>query len=117
MKLVDAKGTEFALTPRQALLQKEPRRAEYRVAIQSSWRQDVYLTLAGWEPSGEVAAIQAIVNPLVSWIWIGGIVLSAGSLFALFAAGCSRTPPRRPPKRTKEHQSRLPRGVAIAAKP
>jgi cytochrome c biogenesis factor len=30
-----------------------------------------------------VTAIQAIVNPLVNWIWIGGIVLVLGTVVCL----------------------------------
>jgi cytochrome c-type biogenesis protein CcmF len=51
------------------------------VAIQSSWRGDLYLTLAGFE--NDIAGIQAIVNPLVGWIWIGGIVMAAGAVLCL----------------------------------
>ncbi len=53
------------------------------VAILTSWREDVYVSLAGWEAGGEVAAISVKINPLVVWIWIGGIVMSAGCLFSL----------------------------------
>ncbi|MHC4413769.1 MAG: heme lyase CcmF/NrfE family subunit [Planctomycetota bacterium] len=53
------------------------------VALRSNWRDDVYLTLAGWEAGGAVTAIQVRVNPLVLWIWIGGIVLAAGGLFCV----------------------------------
>jgi cytochrome c biogenesis factor len=55
------------------------------------------------------------VNPLVSWIWIGGIVMSLGALFSLL--------PRLLPhvaaattEQTQEDKTRMPRGVAIAAK-
>ena len=41
------------------------------------------VTLAGWEGGGRNAAIQVRVNPLVLWIWIGGIVMVAGGLFCL----------------------------------
>ena len=57
--------------------------ANSEVAIGSTWKEDVYFTLAGWEQNGQVSAIQAIVNPLVSWIWTGGIVMAAGAIFCL----------------------------------
>jgi cytochrome c-type biogenesis protein CcmF len=53
-----------------------------QVSIRSTLREDLYLTLAATDGNGGVT-IQAIVNPLVSWIWIGGIVLSAGAIIAL----------------------------------
>jgi len=57
--------------------------ANSEVAIESTLKSDVYLMLAGWENGGTVAAIQVIINPLVSWIWIGGIVLTIGALICL----------------------------------
>jgi cytochrome c-type biogenesis protein CcmF len=53
-----------------------------QVSIRSTWKEDVYLTLAATDGEGGVT-IQAIVNPLVSWLWIGGIVLSIGATIAL----------------------------------
>ncbi|MHB1155576.1 MAG: heme lyase CcmF/NrfE family subunit [Phycisphaerales bacterium] len=54
-----------------------------QVALQMGLKRDLYVTLAGWEQNGSVVAIQAIINPLVSWIWIGGIVLAVGTIFAM----------------------------------
>ena len=54
-----------------------------QVAIQSDWQKDYYLTLAGWEEAGQLVAVEAIVNPLVSWIWAGGVVLGAGAILCL----------------------------------
>ncbi len=53
------------------------------VAIRSTWREDLYLTLAGWEQDGTRVTVQAIIDPLVSWIWVGGIVLTAGGILCL----------------------------------
>lgn len=55
-----------------------------QVALESGLKRDLYVTLAGWEQkAGTVVALQAIVNPLVAWIWIGGIVMSLGTIFAM----------------------------------
>lgn len=51
--------------------------------IQSNWKRDVYVTLEGWDQGGQTTAIQVIVNPLVSWIWTGGVVLTLGTLLCL----------------------------------
>jgi cytochrome c-type biogenesis protein CcmF len=53
------------------------------VAIRSSWREDVYVSLAGWESGGAVTAIQVRINPLVLWIWIGGIVMTLGAMLSM----------------------------------
>jgi cytochrome c-type biogenesis protein CcmF len=56
-----------------------------QVALQSGLKRDLYVTLAGWEKAGngQLVALQAIVNPLVAWIWIGGIIMSLGTIFAM----------------------------------
>ncbi|MCC7204444.1 MAG: hypothetical protein IT441_05145, partial [Phycisphaeraceae bacterium] len=53
------------------------------VALMTNLRRDVYVTLAGWEHSGTRATLEARINPLVAWIWVGGIVLSLGALLGL----------------------------------
>jgi len=51
------------------------------VAIRSDLKEDIYIILASLEESG-LAGFQMIINPLVSWIWIGGGVLFVGTLLA-----------------------------------
>jgi cytochrome c-type biogenesis protein CcmF len=53
------------------------------VANWSTWRRDAYVTLAGWEEGGRLVALEVFVNPLVAWLWIGGIVATAGGLLCL----------------------------------
>jgi cytochrome c-type biogenesis protein CcmF len=77
-----ANGKTTSLLPQRRFYDKHED-ANTEVAIASDWKRDVYLTLAGWEKGGESTAIQAIVNPLVSWIWTGGIVMAAGALLCL----------------------------------
>lgn len=44
--------------------------------------EDVYVLLGGFDADGGRAAIRAHVNPLVSWVWIGLLVLILGTLVA-----------------------------------
>ncbi len=77
-----ARGDErFVLHPQLRFYDKS-KDAHAEVALKSTLRDDLYITLAGWESGGSVAAFQVIVNPLVNWIWIGGITLTLGALFA-----------------------------------
>jgi cytochrome c-type biogenesis protein CcmF len=48
----------------------------------STLADDLYVILAGWEGSGETATFKAYINPLVNWIWIGGVVFILGTLVA-----------------------------------
>jgi len=53
------------------------------VAIQSTWREDLYVNLGGQDKNDGVVALEVFVNPLVSWIWAGGLVLTLGGLVNL----------------------------------
>ncbi|MDO8478701.1 MAG: cytochrome c-type biogenesis CcmF C-terminal domain-containing protein [Candidatus Rokubacteria bacterium] len=53
------------------------------VAIRSSWREDLYLILAGFTSDGSTATIKAMVNPLLIWLWVGGGVITAGTAWAI----------------------------------
>ncbi|MEE9610486.1 MAG: heme lyase CcmF/NrfE family subunit, partial [Desulfatiglandales bacterium] len=51
------------------------------VAIRSTLKEDVYLILAGHE--GDTATFKVLVTPLVIWLWIGGVVMTLGTIFAM----------------------------------
>ena len=54
-----------------------------KVAIRSTLREDLYIILISSEEDG-TAAFKVLVNPLVSWIWMGGIILVLGGLIAFW---------------------------------
>jgi len=44
----------------------------------------LYVVYAGRTPDTNVPVIHAYLNPLVKWIWFGGIVLVLGTILAMF---------------------------------
>ena len=51
--------------------------------LHSTWETDVYVLLVSWEPiTGGSATFKMYVNPLVSWVWLGGFVFIVGTLVA-----------------------------------
>ncbi len=54
-----------------------------QVALNSTLARDAYVTLAGWGEGGSPVALQVFINPLIAWIWIGGIVMTLGAIFCL----------------------------------
>jgi len=52
---------------------------DYRLGL----REDVYLVLGDFARDGSQATVRLQVNRLVSWIWIGGVVLTLGAALAL----------------------------------
>jgi cytochrome c-type biogenesis protein CcmF len=57
--------------------------SETMVAVQSLPTHDLYIVYAGRSPETQRPVIHAYLNPLVKWIWFGGIVLVLGTLLAL----------------------------------
>jgi cytochrome c-type biogenesis protein CcmF len=53
------------------------------VGIRQRLNEDLYLNFAGMSDDNQRGVIQAYVFPLVSWIWIGGLVLIGGTLICL----------------------------------
>jgi len=82
------------------------------VAIYSTLREDLYLVYAGRDPDSNLPVIHGYVNPLVKWIWLGGIVMVLGTVLAL-------VPNRQPvlASQTVQHpaDTALEAGVAVAS--
>lgn len=52
------------------------------VAFHSTLLADFYVTLNGVERNN-TAGLQVVINPLVIWIWIGGIMMTLGGIWSL----------------------------------
>ncbi len=52
---------------------------DYRMGL----TEDLYLVLGDFARDGSAATVKVLVNRLVSWIWIGGLVLTLGALLAI----------------------------------
>ena len=52
------------------------------IALRQTPAEDLYMILGGVNDDGS-ASIQAYINPLVSLIWVGGVVMVIGTLIAL----------------------------------
>ncbi len=53
------------------------------VAIYSTLREDLYVVYAGVNQGSDVPTIHVFLNPLVKWVWFGGIVVVMGTIVAL----------------------------------
>ncbi len=77
------------------------------VGILSQQRQDVYLVLAG--AIGDQAEIRINFNPLVVWVWNGGILMALGGLIVMW-------PPSMRRRRQEGYVAELaPQAVAVSA--
>lgn len=64
-----------------------------QVAIDSSFRRDLYVVLTELTPQG-AASVQVYVNPLVLWLWIAGAIIAVGGTVAAWPSRPSRRPVR-----------------------
>ncbi|MEE9417767.1 MAG: heme lyase CcmF/NrfE family subunit [Acidimicrobiales bacterium] len=53
-------------------------------SVRNGLREDVYLTLLDVPEPGEAAVIRITLQPLVVWLWIGGMVMAVGTALAAF---------------------------------
>ncbi|MFQ5883282.1 MAG: heme lyase CcmF/NrfE family subunit, partial [Candidatus Methylomirabilales bacterium] len=58
-------------------------------------REDLYLILGSFDREGGWAVIKVLVNPMVSWIWVGGAIIALGTLLALLPTRFLPIPARR----------------------
>jgi cytochrome c-type biogenesis protein CcmF len=66
------------LTPERRLyrVQQQP---SSEVAVRSTLKEDLYTILAAVDEQGR-ATLKIILNPLVSWLWLGGLCLTLGAI-------------------------------------
>jgi cytochrome c-type biogenesis protein CcmF len=72
------------VSPAKFIFKKSPESPTTEVAMLHSLRDDLYVVVGTINPQTKTAAIQIHVNPLVSWIWLGCIVLIAGSIVCMW---------------------------------
>lgn len=73
------------------------------VAVYSTFLEDFYVVLAGWEENANKASFHFYVKPLVNWLWIGGMILAVGTVITLLPTRREKVGAARPaiPKRQK----------------
>lgn len=59
------------------------------VGIRTDFRQDVYVVLAG-VTGEETAELRIAFNPLVVWVWIGGIIMAIGGAIVMWPQAARR---------------------------
>jgi cytochrome c-type biogenesis protein CcmF len=76
---------EAHLTPAKFIYKKQPESPTTEVAMAHFFRDDVYVIVGTINPSNKnLASFQVHINPLVSWIWFGCIILIAGSVVCMW---------------------------------
>lgn len=83
--IVSEKRQHFTRDPSGAKLDSFSPSTE--VGIRSDWREDVYVVFAGVVNGTEEATYRFNLNPLVMWVWVGGMVLVFGGVITMWPGG------------------------------
>jgi cytochrome c-type biogenesis protein CcmF len=76
------------LRPEKQYFDNFPQQPSTKVGLRSTPFEDLYVVLGGWDGDGPTASVSlaVFINPLVSWIWSGGVLLLLGTLISLWPA-------------------------------
>ena len=58
--------------------------------VYSTSGMDFYVLLVGWDNLGTSATFKIYVNPLINWVWVGGIVMILGTIIATWSNPAKR---------------------------
>jgi len=76
-------GNDLGTLEPEKRFYKDSRQGTSEIGLRQRPNEDVYLNFAGMSDDNQRAVIQAYINPLVFWIWFGGLVLIGGTLVCL----------------------------------
>jgi cytochrome c-type biogenesis protein CcmF len=85
-------GRDLGVLRPEKRFYKRPQQPTTEVAMRSTLREDLYIILGAYDPESGSATFQAYVNPLVAWLWIGGLVLIFGTMVAIYPSAAERVP-------------------------
>jgi cytochrome c-type biogenesis protein CcmF len=57
--------------------------ATTEVAIRVRYNEDIYVVLTGYDLDSQLANFRVFLNPMISWVWIGFLVLAFGTMICL----------------------------------
>jgi len=78
---------------------KKPEQPTTEVAIRSTFGADLYLVLGSYDDATKMATILAYINPLVGFLWYGGLVLVFGTFVTIWPQRAAAPAPAFAPQR------------------
>jgi len=60
------------------------------VALRSTLLEDLYLVLGSYDDNTELMTMLVFINPLVAWLWLGGVVMVLGTVVAVWPSAAEK---------------------------
>ena len=86
-------GRQIATLAPEKRFYKKPQQPTTEVAMRPTLTEDLYLVLGSYDEESGLVTLLAYVNPLVSWIWIGGVIMALGTTVAMWPTLAERRAP------------------------
>src|SRR5438552_730142 len=86
-------GRQIATLTPEKRFYKKPQQPTTEVAMRPTLTEDLYLVLGSYDEESGLVTLLAYVNPLVSWIWIGGVIMALGTTVAMWPTLAERRAP------------------------
>ncbi|MBV9121491.1 MAG: hypothetical protein JOZ39_12350, partial [Chloroflexi bacterium] len=86
MSLAD--GSE--IRPGKSVWQRDDQNPTSDIVIRSTPLEDLYVVLSDWTPDKSAATFLVFVNPMVSWLWVGGVLTVIGTVITAWPHAESR---------------------------
>jgi len=83
-------GRQIATLTPEKRFYKKPQQPTTEIALRSRLTEDLYLVLGSYDAPSGLVTLQAYVNPLVAWLWIGGFIMGFGTLVTMWPSAAER---------------------------
>jgi hypothetical protein len=111
LEVVESDGSVTLVSPARYLYHSHPRQPTSEVSILTGVDRDLFFILGETEARSGRAVIKVLSNPLVIWIWIGGVLLVFGAILAMSKGGLRELLEMKPSMR----QRLTPLGIGMLA--
>jgi cytochrome c-type biogenesis protein CcmF len=66
--------------PGKSVWARDNKNPTSEIVIRSTPFEDLYVVLSDWTPDNSVATLLLFVNPMVTWLWFGAIIVVIGTV-------------------------------------